>query len=95
MIFATFTQSVKLLFTKGRRSVQTESYWNTETKINLVLFVEKLMVSVALPHKDLPYYKDFLEENKKWRTFGSYEELSWIKIDRTRNTPVCMEKVNY
>jgi len=54
------------------------------------------MVSVALPHKDLPYYKDFLGgEDKEWRTFGSYEKLSWIKIDRTRNIPVCMEKVNY
>jgi len=33
-------------------------------KINSVLFARKL-ISVALPYKDLFYYKDFLGEDKK------------------------------
>jgi len=41
------------------------------------------MVSIALLHKDLPHYKDFLGENKEG-TFGSYEKFSRIKIDRIR-----------
>jgi len=52
MIFAKF-----LFFTKGRRSVQTEA--NGVTKINSVLFAGKLIVLIALLHKDLPYYEDF------------------------------------
>jgi len=27
------------------------------------------------------------------RTFQSYEKFSWIEIDRTRNIPVCTERV--
>jgi len=46
------------------------------------------MVLVVLPHKDLPYYKDFLGEDKEWRTFGSYEKLSWIKIDSKNRTEI-------
>jgi len=36
-----------------------------------MLFAGKLMVSVALPHKDLFYYENFLGEDEEWRTFGS------------------------
>jgi len=63
-------------------------------KINLALFAGKLMVSIVLSHKDLPYYKDFLGEDKESGTFESYEKLSWIKIGLTRNNAY-MERVNY
>jgi len=59
MIFAKF-----LFFTKGRRSIQ-RGVTGVRQKINSVLFAGKLMVSIILPHKDLPYFEDFLEEDKE------------------------------
>jgi len=60
MIFAKF-----LLFTKSRHLVQME-ITGVRHKINLMLFARKLMILIALSHKDLPCYKDFLEEDKEW-----------------------------
>jgi len=70
-----------------RRSLESN------TKINSMLFAGKL-ISVVLPHKDLPHYEDFLGEDNEWRTSGSYEKLPWIKIDRIRNTPIYTERIN-
>jgi len=55
-----------------------------------VLLAEKL---IALLHKDFSYYKDFLGEDKDCGIFGSCEKLPRIKIDGTRNTPVCTERI--
>jgi len=33
------------------------------------------MISIALPHKDLPYYEDFLEEDKEWEDLSKLREI--------------------
>jgi len=91
MTLGFFSSGIKLWKKNTRTPNSTFStnrgHWS-DIKINSVLFAGKLIVSVALPHKDLPY-EDFLEENKEWEIFGSYEKLLCIKIDWTWNTPVC------
>jgi len=75
MILAKF-----LLITKSRRSIQTRII-GIRHKNQFVLFAGKLIVS-PYHTKISPTMKIFLEEDKKWETFGSYEKLPWIKIDR-------------
>jgi len=47
-----------------RLTVSVQTGVTRVRKINSVLFAGKL-ISVALPHKDLFYYEDFLEEDKE------------------------------
>jgi len=55
MIFVKF-----LFFTKGVQ--YKRGSLESDTKINSMLFVGKLIVSFALVHKNLPYYKDFFRK---------------------------------